>query len=140
MNVYSKLIRACGRESLVEKIFLIFNTMPSTYKQNNILYYNSFMNGLYDQEKAISTFSGNNLLTRKSSLRQNFTEKSHQYSLINQIMSSIIFFSYDYCFKCYLTKKIKRRIGFEEILGGFKKEKICYFSTCNICLNRFQPL
>ena len=43
-SLYSKLIRACGRSSLVSKINVVFQTMPQTSRNNNPLYYNAFIN------------------------------------------------------------------------------------------------
>lgn len=51
-SMYSKLIKACGRPSLVPKINLIFQTMPQTARNNNPLYYNSFINDYSSGMKA----------------------------------------------------------------------------------------
>jgi len=61
-SLYSKLIRACGRSSLVGKINLIFQTMPQISRNNNPLYYNAFINDYSTIMKSKSDEnSGNNL-------------------------------------------------------------------------------
>ena len=139
ISFYSKLIRACGRQSLSDRVMQVFSTMPKNFKQNNVLYYNSFMNGLYDQDSIFPQINNSTKsLLRKRTKLGNYFKESTNPSLDN--MSSLIFLGFDYCYNCYYTKKIKRKIALEEALGGFKKEYNNTLATCNICMKNYQPL
>jgi hypothetical protein len=59
-SMYSKLIKACGRPSLVPKINSIFQTMPQTARNSNPLYYNSFINDYSSGMKAKKKDEENN--------------------------------------------------------------------------------
>lgn len=129
--------------------------MPQNYRQNNPLYYNAFMNGLYDLESTkinmkaeesndyMSNLNSNNklkgsLLFSRNSLTLNIDSLIANSVSIQELLESAIFISYDYCPSCYKAKKL-RKLSIEEILGGFKREKSTYFSICNICMNRIYP-
>jgi len=142
ISLYSKLIKACGRQSLSDRVMMIFNTMPRNYKQNNTLYYNSFMNGLYNQDSIFETSATNKTMSKQKTKQstKEFKLKEHPVNPYLENMSNLIFLGYDYCYNCYATKKIKRKVSIEEIFGGFKKDHSNHYSTCNICLINYQPL
>lgn len=123
--------------------------MPHNYKQNNPLYYNAFMNGLYDldqsmlnlkvDETSMTKESARSLLKKNSTGRISLIQLENLGDLgIFEMLNSVIFVHYDICPNCYKNNK-KKKLNLEEILGGFKKDKSTYFSTCNICLAKFFP-
>ena len=123
--------------------------MPQNYKQNNPLYYNAFMNGLYDLDQSMLNLKVDEptkiLESTKTLLRKNSTGRISLMQLeklgelgILEMINSAIFVHYDICPNCYKNNK-KKKLNLEEILGGFKKDKSTYFSTCNICLSKFFP-
>jgi hypothetical protein len=79
-SMYSKLIKACGRPSLVPKINSIFQTMPQTARNNNPLYYNSFINdyssGMKAKKKDEDNNNNNNSILNTSMIRESLKEKS----------------------------------------------------------------
>ena len=136
-SLYSKLIRACGRLSLVNKINQIFLTMPQNSRNSNPLYYNAFINDYSFLMKVKSDDSMNNNI-RDSLKNKNSGQFLRQSSLLNQanikisdyvkeILDVSIFVPYDYCPNCYKSKKIKK-INLDEIIGGFKKDDLKYCS------------
>lgn len=137
-----KLIRACGRSSFANKVTEIWNTMPANYKQNNPLYYNAFMNGVYDLD---NSFSDNydpqakvNLTKKISYRRSNTPYDDDKAQLIYELISNSIFVCYEICPSCYKNNR-KRKMSIDEILGGFKRNTSCYFAICSICLFKFFP-
>lgn len=145
-SLYKKLVRACGRSSFSSKVTEIMNTMPSNYKQSNPLYYNAFMNGLYDLDNSLAGADNSN-----PQVKGNVTQKmanGRRLSLtsldefsanaIYDLISNSIFVYYEICPSCHKNKK-KRKLLIEEILGGFKRNKSCYFAICTICLCKFFP-
>jgi hypothetical protein len=157
-ELYSKLIRACGRTALNCKVNLIFSTMPQANRQNNPMFYNAFLNGLYDVDQFQSENPGFHhsgsgsqdqkhgtaLLRSKNSISYNrSTSICNLDNLVNSatiegLIDACIFLGYDYCPNCYKNKKIKK-IGIEEMLGGFRRDKCSFFSVCNICLSKIYP-
>ncbi len=79
-SLYSKLIRACGRSSLVNKINLIFQTMPQTSRNNNPLYYNAFINDYSTIMKSKS--DDNNNLQNTNNMRESVNKKNNSIYLI----------------------------------------------------------
>jgi hypothetical protein len=145
-SLYKKLIRSCGRSSFSNKVTEIWNTMPSNYKQNNPLYYNAFMNGLYDLDSTLA-----NADTSNPQINGNFTKKlsfgkrlsisaidDYSANTIHDLITNSVFVYYEICPSCHKNNK-KRKLSIEEILGGFKREKSCYFAICCLCLCKFFP-
>ena len=153
ISLFSKLIRGCGRQSLSHKVMKIFNVMPKNFKQNNALYYNSFMNGLYDQDRSFlnslmqitnNPQEVNKYMKKKTTIRAGYAltsrEKEFPKNAFLTYMSSLIYYGYDYCHNCFISKKIKRKILFEEVLGGFLRKPTSSLAICNICMKPYQPL
>lgn len=162
-SLYTKLIRACARSSLSSKVNLIFSTMPQNYRQNNPLYYNAFMNGLYDGDikmdetsSTSNSFSNNgsssnlnrdnskqklmprlSFLNLRSSIFMNNDHITNSNN-VQELLESSIFLNYEYCPNCYKSKKLKK-MSIEEVLGGFKREKNTYYSVCGVCLSKIYP-
>jgi hypothetical protein len=167
-SIYPKLIRACGRKALSNKLNLIFPTMSINNKQtqNNPMYFNAFIAGLYDdggnfsnnsnvnisQEEAQAQVSAEKLLKMNSisasnnrlsiaNLRSSLFNVDNMHSVdIKEILDKKIFLTYEFCPHCYKNKKSNvKKLNLEEVLGGFKRDKSCYFSICSICLCRIYP-
>lgn len=145
-SLYKKLIRACGRSSFSNKVTEIWNTMPPNYKQNNPLYYNSFMNGLYDLDNSLAGTDNSNPqvkvnITQKMSMRRSMILTpldDFSTNAIYDLINNSIFVYYEICPSCYKNNK-KRKMSIEEILGGFKRNTSCYFTICTICLCKIFP-
>ncbi len=73
-SLYSKLIRACGRSSLVSKINLVFQTMPQTSRNNNPLYYNAFIN---DYSTIMKSKSDDNVNQNANNPRDSINKKNN---------------------------------------------------------------
>jgi hypothetical protein len=154
-SLYSKLIRACGRGALSTKVNLIFSTMPQNYRQNNPMYYNAFMNGLYDTDTGgenQNNYNSNNLnsmLTSNLPLKGKHSFNHNKNSIFNlesfsnsakieDLIETCIFLSYEYCPNCHKNKKL-RKLSIEDLMGGFRREKSTYYSVCNVCLCKIFP-
>lgn len=84
-SLYSKLIRACGRSSLVGKINQIFQTMPQTSRNNNPLYYNAFINDYSTIMKSKSDDTNN--LQNANNMRDSINKKNNStYFLLFKIL------------------------------------------------------
>ncbi len=128
--------------------------MPHNYKQNNPLYYNALMNGFYDLDKTmlnlkvdemdnsetLKSKESNQTLLKRNSFGRISTMQLDKLGEIGifDLLNSAIFVHYDICPNCYKNNK-KKKLNIEEILGGFKKDKSTYFSTCNVCMSKFFP-
>ena len=116
--------------------------MPHNFKQNNPLFYNAFINGLYDfdstmknfKEDESSVFNIKRSTGKITKLHLEQIEELSPYDIIN----SALFVKYDICPNCYQKNK-KGKIFLDEILSGFKKDKSTYFSVCYMCRMRFFP-
>ena len=116
--------------------------MPHDYKQNNPLYYNAFINGLYDFDSTMknlrddesSAHNKKRSTGKITKLHIEQIEELNPYDMIN----SAIFVNYDVCPNCYKQNK-KGKVFLDDILSGFKRDKSTYFSTCHICQMRFFP-
>ena len=116
--------------------------MPHNYKQNNPLYYNAFINGLYDLDEAMihlkedesHPHNKKRSTGKVTRLHIETIEELNPYDMIN----SAIFVDYDICPNCYKKNK-QGKVSLDEILSGFKRDKSTYFSTCNQCQNKFFP-
>jgi hypothetical protein len=116
--------------------------MPNNYKQNNPLYYNAFINGLYDLDSAMIHFkedecSAHNKKKSTGKITKMHLEQIEELSPYD-IINSAIFANYDICPNCYKLSK-KGKVFLDEILSGFKRDKSTYFSTCYMCQIRFFP-
>jgi len=111
------------------------------------------MNGLYDLDQSMlnlkqeeeqnlpreSTKNSQSLLRKNSTGRISLMQLEKLGELgIFDLINSAIFVHYDMCPNCYKNNK-KKKLQLEEILGGFKKDKSTYFSTCNVCMSKFFP-
>ena len=125
--------------------------MPPNCRQNNPLYYNAFMNGVYDLNQQMLNLKTdqnefNNIKeSAKTLIKKNSTGRISLMQLENlgelgiyDMLNSAIFVHYDICPNCYKNNK-KKKLNVEELLGGFKKDKSTYYCTCNICLSKFSP-
>ena len=120
--------------------------MPLNYKQSNPLYYNAFINGLYDLDQEMLHLKedehtqSSTPIDRKNStgrLTHIHFDKIEELGVFDMI-NSAIFVNYDICPNCYKNNK-KKKLSLEEILAGFKRDKSTYYSTCNVCLPKFFP-
>ena len=144
-SLYKKLIRACGRSTFSNKVNEIWNTMPLNYKQSNPLYYNAFMNGLYDLDQSVMNNNNSNSPQAKGNLTKKVTRRMSISNLddfssnsLFEMISNTIFVYYEICPNCHKNNK-KRKLSIEEILGGFKRDKSSYYAVCNTCLFKYFP-
>lgn len=144
-NLFTKLIKSCGRKSLNVFVKPLLNLVSSSNTKNiNALFHNAFMNGLYAMTENIgsSTFSMNNSLVNSSQIRQSVIAEVFDSvtteNLENKLIKNI-FLSYELCPYCLKHKKNPKKIIIEEIFGGFSRGKSDYSSLCPSCLNKIFP-
>ncbi|MCQ2816163.1 MAG: hypothetical protein MJ252_02745 [archaeon] len=155
-NLYTKLIKACGRKNLnsyMKEILTIASSDKN--KKYNSLFQNAFMNGLYSMTETMEDKKGEGSLAildsigRKSSAKQigdilnSKIEETFDPSSMDDIKEKIekcVFITYELCPFCLKEKKNKtNKIKIEEILAGFSKKKSSYSSICPSCLNKIFP-
>ena len=104
------------------------------------------MKGLYDLYTTISGFENSQFNNRSNILQNSIIGKrlsmtgleESSASFVYELISNSVIVYYEICPPCYKNNK-KRKMLIEEILGGFKRNKSCYYSICSICLNKFFP-
>lgn len=128
--------------------------MPQSYKINNPLYYSAFMNGLYDdfsqmKNKSNSSSSDNLDMSLNSIEKINFLLKRKTISgiqneinvkkNINFLINSSIFVPYEFCVGCFKTGKSPNKLGFIDIISGFRRDNEADYSICNYCYSKISP-
>jgi hypothetical protein len=128
--------------------------MPQSYKINNPLYYSAFMNGLYDdfsqmKNKSISSTDlfdtsidlnekMSFLLKRKTIVTGIQIELSYKKN-INFLINSSIFVPYEFCAGCFKRGKSPKKLGFIDIISGFRRDLKADYSICNYCYAKISP-
>ena len=161
-NLFSKVIKSLGRNSLTPFMKQILKIVSQVYKKNgnNCLFQNDYLNGIYALSSNDSLHSG--LSLSKSPVKKHFKSKSDlvfsnefnnkklkkNYREIESNLKKIIFLNSDLCPNCFKNRQITKKIYPEEILAGFyfnyeynKNQNIGNnnYTLCNNCFTRFQP-
>lgn len=154
-SLYTKIIRSCSRSTLESYVNQVFSIMPQSYKINNPLYYSAFMNGLYDDfSQMIKKSNGSStdlfdmsidlsermsiLLKRKTTVVGCKTESSYKKN-INFLINSSIFVPYEFCAGCFKSGKAPKKLGFIDIISGFRRDFKAEHSICSFCHAKILP-
>ena len=132
-NLFTKLIKSCGRKSLNGFVKPLLNLVASSNTKNiNALFHNAFMNGLYAMTENIGTSNSsmNSSLINSSQMRQSMITELFDNATTDNLQTKIhktIFLSYELCPYCLKHKKtlknLKERLIQVSILKIAKSKK-----------------
>ena len=143
-NFYTKLIKACGKNSLDKYVKQLLDLINSTTnrKSINAVFHNAFLNGLYAMTDNINSIPGmllsNSSLGGSQSVQKEMLDPSVNEDVSDKF-NKIIFMTYEFCPYCLKNKKDPKKIIIEEIFSGFSRGKSDYASLCPSCLNKIFP-
>ena len=147
-NLFSKLIKSCGRNCLnpfIKQMLIMVKNINKGKPKFNSLFHNDYLNGLYylTQNVGITSLGASlinsNLLmnTLRSTIINKMRESNYN---IESELKNTIFISYNLCQNCLMLKCITKKISYDEILAGFINIKTNDNSSiCSNCLIRFEP-
>ena len=147
-NLFSKLIKSCGRNCLnpfIKQMLLMVKNINKGKAKFNALFHNDYLNGIYYLTQNVghnplgASLTNSHLLmnTLRSTI---ITQMRASKFNIDSQLKNIIFISYNICQNCLMTKRITKKINFDEILSGFiMKKNDDNTSICSSCLTRFEP-
>ena len=147
-NLFSKIIKSCGRNSLnpfIKQMLIMVKNINKGKGKYNSLFHNDYLNGIYFLTQNVShnslsaslTNSGLLMNTIRSTIISQMRES--KFSIDSQL-NNIIFIYYNICENCLMSKGIVKIITFDEILSGYiMKKNDDNTSICSSCLSRFEP-
>ena len=122
-NLFSKVIKSLGRNSLTPFMKQILKIVSQVYKKNgnNCLFQNDYLNGIYALSSNDSLHSG--LSLSKSPVKKHFKSKSDlifsnefnnkklkkNYREIESNLKKIIFLNSDLCPNCFKNRQITKK-------------------------------
>ena len=147
-NLFSKLIKSCGRNCLnpfIKQMLIMIKNINKGKPKFNSLFHNDYLNGLYYLTQNVGVNSlgasliNSNLLM--NTLRSTIINKMREADFnVESQLKNIIFISYNICQNCLMTKQITKKMSYDEILSGFINIKTNDNSSiCSNCLVRFEP-
>ena len=139
-NLFSKMFKACGNNTLsnyIKKVLILAN---SAYKKSSsVLFQNAYLNGFYAltgnaNSNFTITMSLNSSIFNIISTRQSILEDITNHNDEDFNFDNYIFLTENYC--PYCTKNIQKIkfISMEELLAGFNKDINKLDSVCPNCL------
>lgn len=141
-NMFSKVFKSCGRNELSSYIRQVLFLANKVYKKSgNILFQNSYLNGLYFLTENINVYHNsfnisinnttyNNATANKQKILENLTNIE-----LYTFFESYIFFTKSYCPYCSKNVDKIKFISIEEFLAGLSRENDKSYSFCPNCSN-----